>query len=271
MARQLLVLVACAARVALGRLGSGSNVTLTGFCGKQGDVCAEGTGCKCDDHGSCACTQRCGSSGYLCDYGQECSCGDYGSCNCVDKPSLPCSATPAKGVCGDADLMCFLDPTCLTEGGTGCNAGGVGQECRFCGNGGGDPPCPNRALGRLGSGANLTQSDTGCKQLSGTYCTGGGQECNCAYCDDFSKNDECANTCRVMNGYFSSPFREHPWAPVWLENPVNAPDGTDCSWMKGYGDNCKKCDEYAMACRRANPPHIGATYSENSGGNCKAW
>ena len=83
MARQLLVLVACAARVALGRLGSGSNVTLTGFCGKQGDVCAEGTGCKCDDHGSCACTQRCGKSGYLCDYGQECSCDDHGSCQCV--------------------------------------------------------------------------------------------------------------------------------------------------------------------------------------------
>jgi len=115
-----------------------------------------------------------------------------------------------------------------------------------------------------------------CKQLSGTYCAGGGQECNCAYCDDFSKNDECANTCRVMNGYFSSPFREHPWAPVYLENPVNAADGTDCSWMKGngdggQGDDCKKCDDFAMKCRRANPPHIGATYQENSGGNCKAW
>jgi len=60
--------------------------------------------------------------------------------------SLPCSATPAKGVCGDADLMCFLDPTCLTEGGTGCNAGCVGQECRFCGNGGGAPPCPGGAF-----------------------------------------------------------------------------------------------------------------------------
>jgi hypothetical protein len=115
-----------------------------------------------------------------------------------------------------------------------------------------------------------------CKQLSGTYCAGGGQACDCAYCDDFSKNDECANTCRVMNGYFSSPFREHPWAPVYLENPVNAPDGTDCSWMKGngyggQGDDCKHCDDSAMKCRRANPPHIGATYQENSGGNCKAW
>merc|ERR1712228_1082879 len=109
-----------------------------------------------------------------------------------------------------------------------------------------------------------------CRQLFGTYCAGGGQECNCAYCDDFSKNDECANTCRVMNGYFSSPFREHPWAPVYLENPVNAPDGTDCSWMKGngyggHGDDCKHCDDSAMKCRRANPPHIGATYQEHSG------
>merc|ERR1719388_54622 len=66
--------------------------------------------------------------------------------NLAKAADLPCSATPAKGVCGDADLMCFLDPTCVTEGGTGCNAGGVGQECRFCGNGGGGPPCPATSL-----------------------------------------------------------------------------------------------------------------------------
>jgi len=56
----------------------------------------------------------------------------------------------------------------------------------------------------------LRSSSAQCKQLSGTYCAGGGQACNCAYCDDFSKNDECANTCRVMNGYFSSPFQGAP-------------------------------------------------------------
>jgi hypothetical protein len=26
-----------------------------------------------------------------------------------------------------------------------------------------------------------------------------------------------------------------------------------------------------MKCRRANPPQLGATYSQNSGGNCRAW
>lgn len=123
--------------------------------------------------------------------------------------------------------------------------------------------------------ANLSAPEQ-CKQLFGTYCAGGGQACNCAYCDDFSKNDECANTCRVMNGYFSSPFQGNPWVPVTVQNPVNAPDGTDCSWMKGngqygQGDDCKQCNPSAMKCRRANPPHIGATYLENSGGNCKAW
>jgi hypothetical protein len=121
----------------------------------------------------------------------------------------------------------------------------------------------------------LQSQSSQCKQLSGNYCAEGGQQCDCDYCDDFSNNDECANACRVMNGYFSSPFKEHPWAAVYLENPVNAADGTDCSWMKGNGyggkgDDCKSCDEYAMTCRRANPPRIGATYSENSGGSCRA-
>jgi len=27
----------------------------------------------------------------------------------------------------------FLDPSCSTTGGPGCNAGGQGQNCRFCG------------------------------------------------------------------------------------------------------------------------------------------
>ena len=119
MARQLLVLLACAARVAVGRLGSGANLTQTSFCGKQGDVCADGTGCKCDDHGGCACTQRCGSSGFLCDFGQECSCGDYGSCNCVDKPSCSADQQCPLGCTsynsGDVDKFCcsgthHLDP-----------------------------------------------------------------------------------------------------------------------------------------------------------------
>jgi len=31
------------------------------------------------------------------------------------------------------DLNVFLDPSCSTTGGPGCNAGGQGQNCRFCG------------------------------------------------------------------------------------------------------------------------------------------
>merc|ERR1719188_1309886 len=102
------------------------------------------------------------------------------------------------------------------------------------------------------------------------------QACDCSYCDDFSENTDCANTCRVMNGFFSSPYPEHPWAPVWVTDPKDADDGTSCAWMQGngdggHGDDCKQCDEYAMKCRRATPPQLGATYSQNRGGNCKAW
>merc|ERR1712061_540786 len=43
---------------------------------------------------------------------------------------------------GNPSLKCFYDPTCSTQGGVGCNAGGVGQNCRFCGTGGGAPECP---------------------------------------------------------------------------------------------------------------------------------
>ncbi|CAK0840764.1 unnamed protein product, partial [Prorocentrum cordatum] len=54
MALPLLVLLACTARAVLGRLGSGANLTQANLCGKQGEVCTGGTGCKCDDHGNCA-------------------------------------------------------------------------------------------------------------------------------------------------------------------------------------------------------------------------
>lgn len=49
---------------------------------------------------------------------------------------LPCSSAPAA-VCASLDEPCYLDPQCseLPPGmeGLGCNAGGVGQNCRFCG------------------------------------------------------------------------------------------------------------------------------------------
>jgi hypothetical protein len=49
-------------------------------------------------------------------------------------------------VCAGPSEPCYLDPICLTPhlddlGGLGCNAGGKGQECRFCGFGP-FPACP---------------------------------------------------------------------------------------------------------------------------------
>ena len=49
-----------------------------------------------------------------------------------------CSVTPAA-VCAGPRELCFYDPACddphhpAHAGGLGCNAGGVGQFCRFCG------------------------------------------------------------------------------------------------------------------------------------------
>merc|ERR1712151_718231 len=56
--------------------------------------------------------------------------------------TLPCQAAPVTNNCGNPSLKCFYDPTCSIQGGVGCNAGGVGQNCRFCGTGGGAPECP---------------------------------------------------------------------------------------------------------------------------------
>merc|ERR1719293_49579 len=44
----------------------------------------------------------------------------------------------------DGMIRCFYDPTCIEPGAPqGCNAGGKGQNCRFCGNGEGDIECPS--------------------------------------------------------------------------------------------------------------------------------
>ena len=50
--------------------------------------------------------------------------------DCVPK-AVPCTSAVAP-VCAGPDEPCFLDPECAA-GGPGCNAGGVGQLCRFCG------------------------------------------------------------------------------------------------------------------------------------------
>merc|ERR1719382_2020695 len=59
---------------------------------------------------------------------------------------LPCKKHKATKTCGNTQLYCFKDPSCTTSPGVGCNAGGVGQECRYCGTGGGAPDCPASLL-----------------------------------------------------------------------------------------------------------------------------
>ncbi|CAK0879097.1 unnamed protein product [Prorocentrum cordatum] len=110
-----------------------------------------------------------------------------------------------------------------------------------------------------------SSSGPGCVQLSGTYCGGQGQECNCNYCDDFCQDTACARTCRVLNGYFSAPAQSTcQWSAAYVTNPSPDASGTSCGWMEGNGqggkgDDCRECDQFAAACRRANPS-----------GNCRA-
>ena len=40
-----------------------------------------------------------------------------------------------SGVCKpgpNGEIGCINDPSCKTDGGVGCNAGGIAKECRFC-------------------------------------------------------------------------------------------------------------------------------------------
>jgi len=100
-----------------------------------------------------------------------------------------------------------------------------------------------------------------CTQLSGTYCSGHSFLCDCNYCDDFCEDTPCKRTCRVLNGYESNPRPPTSacgWSAAWVQNPSNDADGRSCSWMEGdgqggKGDDCRKCDQNAIDCRRANP------------------
>ena len=52
-------------------------------------------------------------------------------------PDLPCKREDAQAVCAGPREPCFFDPECMSPndalGGLGCNAGGMGLQCRFCG------------------------------------------------------------------------------------------------------------------------------------------
>merc|ERR1712107_462096 len=105
---------------------------------------------KCmNSEGKC---QPCNASPFPND--DRCMCGpgsaDWikpGTCTaCTSTPALalPCTSTPSK-VCGNPNINCYLDYSCDGHPPpVQCNAGGVGQECRYCGPGteaGGYVPC----------------------------------------------------------------------------------------------------------------------------------
>ena len=67
-------------------------------------------------------------------------------------PATACRAEgpEARPACGQPDQPCFLDNRCSTTddpyAGLGCNAGGKGINCRYCGFGGyAAIPCPEDA------------------------------------------------------------------------------------------------------------------------------
>merc|ERR1740121_2543172 len=143
-----------------------------------------------------------------------------------------------------------------------------GDQCcpGFAGSGGGTFPCPSASSGFSGcvnntkvtdctsSGTVVTTTATtisatnattittsssgpGCPQLSGRYCAGkGSQDCDCNYCDDFCQDTACARTCRVLNGYFSSPAQSTcQWSAAYVTDPSPDANGNSCAWMEGNG------------------------------------
>ena len=83
-----------------------------------------------------------GGVGQLCRF---CGFDDFPACP-DPSPSLVSNFTinmeQCPTVCGNDPVedQCFFDPTC-SESAPGCNAGGSGEFCRFCG-GDGEPACP---------------------------------------------------------------------------------------------------------------------------------
>ena len=84
-------------------------------------------------------------------------------------PEYACSTVPA-GVCAGPSELCVYDPACADPsspnhaGGLGCNAGGQGQLCRFCGFG---PfvPCPSVGPPAAPTLGQLTHTDSAALSL----------------------------------------------------------------------------------------------------------
>jgi hypothetical protein len=92
------------------------------------------------------------------------------------------AAYPCPDKC-DGVSRCFFDPTCSTSPGVGCNAGGKGQDCRFCDTGGGAPACPATVCPDKCDGVNRCFFDPTCSTSPGVGCNAGGKGQDCRFCD----------------------------------------------------------------------------------------
>lgn len=123
-----------------------------------------------------------------------------------------------KGDCSDigGQTVCY-DATCTTVGGIGCNAGGTGQNCRFCGFGS-FPACPGEVpgtpqagqtsapAGRCNNvGPDVTVYDKCCSYgQTPAGCGAGGQQQNCRFCGTFP-----LLPCDQVSGGKLSPVPKH--------------------------------------------------------------
>jgi hypothetical protein len=124
----------------------------------------------------------------------------------------------------DGVNRCFFDPTCSTSPGVGCNAGGKGQDCRFCDTGGGAPACP----------AALLQSPT--------TAGGKGQDCAGATAADAEDAKATSGTSYTVDAYCG---------PSWL---------SDCSLVpSGWGQIVGAFQTDASA----TPPAAGGSAADN--------
>merc|ERR1711933_631340 len=123
----------------------------------------------------------------------------------------------------DGVIRCFYDPTCSEPGAPqGCNAGGKGQNCRFCGNGGGDVECP----GPLSSSAPSATCPDKCDGVTRCFCGNGGGDVECP--GTLTSSAPCPDKCDGVTRCFYDPTCSEP----------GAPQGCNAG---GKGQNCRFC------------------------------
>ena len=189
------------------------------------------------------------------------------------KPSSPCALPGSElWACTDNEgEMCFWDSRCGSAddlfGGLGCNAGGAGQECRFCGFGPfaavpcptavADIPCalPGEALSSC-TGNHLESCffDTKCSSKDdvpgGHGCNAGGAHPNCRFCGFGSYTNISCPATEALIGTWTAE----------LESALDVP--VQVRYQK-VGD-CGREDEHLRISRRAlalSDARIGARLS----------